>query len=276
MSKGNPEAKPQTRFRQRLHEIIFESDTFAGRAFDMALIAAILASVLLVMLESVPEYRTEFGDVLYAGEWFFTVLFTVEMALRLLAVRNPFKYLFSFFGIVDVLAVIPTYLSLLIPGTQSLLVIRIFRILRIFRIFKLSNYLGQAQVLFDALRTSRPKIIVFLVAVFGVVITAGTVMYLVEGEANGFTSIPKGIYWAIVTMTTVGFGDLTPKTSLGQFLASGLMIVGYGILAVPTGIVTSELVKKSQSEVSGQACPNCGHPSHDIDALYCKRCGFKL
>lgn len=271
-----PEERPSSKFQLRLHEIIFESDTREGRVFDIALIWAILLSVTLVMLESVSEIRLQYGDLIYIGEWFFTVVFTVELVLRLVAVKRPLRYLFSFFGLVDLIAVIPTYLSLLIPGTQSLLVIRIFRLLRIFRIFKLATHLGEAEVLKTALRSSRPKITVFLVAVGATVITAGTSMYLIEGEKNGFSSIPKAIYWAIVTMTTVGFGDITPKTPIGQFLASCLMIAGYGIIAVPTGIVTTELARYSRTRVSGQSCPACGQGGHDFDAKFCKHCGFKL
>lgn len=273
-----PADKPHSKFRLRLHEIIFETDTKAGRAFDVALIWSIGLSVLLVMLESVPSIRAEWGHELYAGEWFFTILFTIEFLVRLYAVQRPLKYTFSFYGMVDLLAIIPTYLSLFLPGAQSLLVVRTFRLLRIFRILKLSAHLGQAQILADALRASRPKITVFLVAVGGVVVTMGAIMYLIEGEANGFTSIPTSIYWAIVTMTTVGFGDITPKTPLGQFLASALMIVGYGVIAIPTGIITTELARSNSLNlgVSGQACPNCGYVGHDIDALHCKRCGAKL
>lgn len=269
--------KPASGFRLRLHEIIFESDTPEGKAFDVALIWAILLSLALVMLESMHEVRADYGPLLMMGEWFFTFLFTLELVLRMIAVRNPAKYLFSFFGLVDLLAIVPTYLSLLIPGAHALLVVRAFRLLRVFRIFKLSNYLGEAQVLYDALRASRPKITVFLVAVSATVITMGALMHLVEGEENGFGSIPRGIYWAIVTMTTVGFGDITPQTPFGQFLASCLMIFGYGIIAIPTGIVTSELTRvKPFAQVSGQACPSCGKQGHDIDARFCKHCGSTL
>ncbi len=186
------------------------------------------------------------------------------------------KYLFSFFGMVDVLAIIPTYLSLFIPGAQSLIAIRTFRLLRIFRILKLSIYLEESKVLYEALRASRHKIIVFLLAVLSIVITMGALMYVVEGEENGFTSIPHSMYWAVVTMTTVGYGDIAPQTNLGRLLASGLMILGYGIIAVPTGIVTQEFVRQHRSKVSSQSCPTCGFPSHDSDASFCKKCGSKL
>lgn len=277
MSRPDPVQKPAAGIRLRLHEIIFESDTPAGKAFDVSLIWAISISVGLVMLESMREMRQAYGSWLIIGEWLFTILFTVELFLRLIAVRNPLKYLFSFFGLVDLLAIIPTYLSLLFPGSQGLLVVRAFRLLRVFRIYKLSNYLGEAQVLQNALKASRHKITVFLVAVFATVISMGAVMHLVEGEENGFTSIPRGIYWAVVTMTTVGFGDITPKTALGQFLASCLMIFGYGIIAIPTGIVTSELTRVTPShKISGQACPNCSQQGHEIDAEFCKFCGSRL
>lgn len=269
--------KPHSHLRLRLHEIIFESDTPAGRRFDVGLLWAILLSVLLVLLESMPELQPKYGDIMYTGEWLFTILFTIELGLRLFAVERPLQYLFSFFGLVDMLAIVPTYLSMFVPGAQSLIVVRTFRLLRIFRILKLSVYLGEAKILQDALRTSRPKVTVFLVAVSATVVTMGALMYLVEGAEHGFTSIPKGIYWAIVTMTTVGFGDITPKTGLGQFLASCLMILGYGIIAVPTGIVTTELARHSHPRgVSGQACPGCGHTGHDSDAQFCKSCGTKL
>jgi voltage-gated potassium channel len=264
------------RWRERLHEIIFESDTFAGKAFDIVLIVMIIGSIGLVMMDSVASLKAEFGKVFYVAEWFFTVIFTVEFILRLIAIHKPVRYVFSFYGIVDFLAILPTYLSFLFPGSQSFLVIRVFRLLRIFRVFKLGVYLGEADVLRDALRQSRHKIIVFLLTVLTIVVVTGTMMYVVEGEEHGYTSIPKAIYWSIVTMTTVGFGDITPKTPLGQFLASCLMIVGYGVLAVPTGIVTTELVKASRMKQTGQACPNCGAQGHDADAIFCKFCGTRI
>lgn len=273
---GSSEEKPKSPFLLRLHEIIFESDTREGKLFDVALIWAILLSVVLVLLESVKEIRADYGDILYAGEWFFTILFSIELILRMASVRRPLRYLFSFYGIVDLLATIPTYISLFLPGAQSLLVVRIFRLMRIFRIFKLATYLGEAEVLTNAIRSSRPKITVFLVAVGSTVVTTGAVMYLIEGEQSGFNNIPKGIYWAIVTMTTVGYGDITPQTPLGQFLASCLMIAGYGIIAVPTGIVTTELSYHSRKKISGQSCPACGQQGHDNDAIFCKHCGAKI
>ena len=268
--------KPAEGWRRRLHEIIFESDTPEGKAFDIVLLWAILISVALVTLDSVAAVRREYGQELFYAEWFFTLLFTVEFLLRLVSVRKPLRYVFSFYGLVDLLAILPTYASMLIPGAQSLLVVRAFRLLRVFRIFKLGNHLEASHALYFALRASRPKITVFLVGVGAAVLTMGALMYLVEGEANGFTSIPTGIYWAIVTMTTVGFGDITPKTPLGQVLASGLMILGYGVIAVPTGIVTSEIVRAGGKQYTTQACPECSREGHDVDASHCKFCGSRL
>ena len=269
---------PRATWRRRLHEVVFESDTPAGKTFDVGLIAVIVLSVLVVMLESVAEYREAYGDQLRAAEWFFTVLFTVEYVLRLVSVARPARYAASFFGMVDVLAVVPTYASLLFPGAQYLLVVRLLRILRIFRVLKLGHYLTEATQLAHALRASRRKITVFVLTVLTLVAVLGSLMYLVEGPENGFTSIPKSVYWAIVTLTTVGYGDISPQTPAGQALASVIMIMGYGIIAVPTGIVTVELSRAGQAErpVSGQSCPACGAEGHDLDAAFCKRCGTRL
>lgn len=265
-----------TGWRHKLHEIIFEADTPAGKAFDLVLIASIVLSVIAVMLESVQSIRDSYGEILYAVEWFFTVLFTLEYMLRLLSVNRPLRYATSFFGIVDFLAIIPTYLSLVLPGSQYLLVIRILRLLRIFRILKLAEYLVEADILRRALRASRRKITVFLLTVLSLVVIIGAIMYVIEGPENGFTSIPISIYWAIVTLTTVGYGDVSPRTPLGQALASLVMLLGYGIIAVPTGIVTVELSRAGRAQVSTQACPACGATGHDDDAVYCKYCGEKL
>lgn len=270
--------RPATRRRARLHEIIFEADTRAGRLFDLALIWLILLSVATVILESVRHVREQYGELLYALEWLFTLLFTVEYVLRLLSVRHPLRYATSFFGVVDLLAIIPTYLSILVPGSQYLLVIRILRLLRVFRLFKLSEYVTEADILRHALRASRRKISVFLSAVMLLVVIIGAFMYVIEGEEHGFTSIPVSIYWAIVTLTTVGYGDLSPRTPFGQMLASIVMIIGYGIIAVPTGIVSVELAHavRVQQEVSRQSCPACGAEGHDPDAICCKYCGATL
>ena len=275
--KSPAEERPSTRRRARLHEVIFESDTPAGRYFDLALIWLILLSVATVILESVREVRELHGKLLYALEWLFTLLFTVEYFLRLLSVRHPLRYARSFFGVIDLLAIIPTYLSVFLPGSQYLLVIRILRLLRVFRLLKLSEYVAEADTLRRALRASSRKISVFISAVVLLVVIIGALMYVIEGETNGFTSIPRSIYWAIVTLTTVGYGDLSPKTSFGQIVASIVMVIGYGIIAVPTGIVSVELAHAVRDRmVSGQSCPACGAEGHDPDAICCKYCGAKL
>jgi voltage-gated potassium channel len=268
---------PSTGRRARLHEIIFEANTRAGRLFDLGLIWLILLSVATVILESVRRVRMQYGDLLYALEWLFTLLFTAEYLLRLLSVRRPLRYATSFFGVVDLLAIIPTYLSIFVPGSQYLLVIRILRLLRVFRLLKLTEYVEEADTLRRALRASSRKISVFISAVLLLVVIIGALMYVIEGEAHGFTSIPVSIYWAIVTLTTVGYGDLSPRTPFGQMLASIVMIIGYGIIAVPTGIVSVELAHAvRQQKMSRQSCPSCGAEGHDPDAHCCKYCGAKL
>lgn len=271
------EQKPTARGRRRLHEIIFESDTRAGRAFDFALLWAVLLSVAIVMIESVPRIRREHAELLRMLEWMFTILFSVEYLLRLVAVARPLRYATSFFGIIDLLAILPTFVSLLVPGAQALLVVRIVRLLRVFRILKLASFLHEADVLRRAMSASRAKITVFLGTVITIVVVMGTIMYLVEHDNPGFDTIPRSIYWAIVTLTTVGFGDITPKTPLGQVLSSVLMIMGFAIIAVPTGIVSVELANASrQTAVSGQSCPSCSAEGHQPDAKYCRRCGHAL
>jgi voltage-gated potassium channel len=262
--------------RARVHEIIFEADTPAGKAFDVALLILIVLSVVAVMLESVASVREQFGLWLRAVEWFVTFLFTVEYVLRLYCVGKPWRYARSFFGIVDLLAILPTYLSVIIPGAQSLLVIRALRLLRVFRVLKLAHFVGEASELTAALRASARKIVVFLGAVLAIVVIVGSMMYLIEGEPNGFTSIPTSIYWAIVTMTTVGYGDIAPQTAIGKILASAIMILGYGIIAVPTGIVSVELAGVVTRKITTQACPDCGIGGHDHDAVHCKYCGARL
>ena len=271
------EARPPAGgFRGRLHEVIFEADTRAGRAFDVVLIGLILLSALAVMLESIRGVRERYGAELYAAEWGFTILFTLEYVLRLASVRRPLRYAASFFGVVDLLAIVPTYLSLLVPGSHYLLVVRILRLLRIFRVLKLAEHLTEADVLMRALRASRRKISVFILTVLTMVVVIGTLLYVIEGEENGFTSIPVGIYWAVVTLTTVGYGDISPKTPVGQTLAAVVMIIGYGIIAVPTGIVTVEIAQAARKPVSTQSCPDCASQGHDADAVYCKYCSAKL
>ena len=266
----------RSQWRLRLHEVIFEADTAAGKWFDVLLILAILISVVMVMLDSVATIRNIYGSILLAGEWFFTILFTIEYILRLFSVGRPLAYATSFFGVVDLLAILPTYLSIIIPGAQYLLVIRILRVLRIFRIFKLVQYLGEARLLTQALRASRRKITVFLFVVLTLVTIFGSLIYLIEDPKDGFTSIPKSIYWSIVTLTTVGYGDIFPKTNLGQLLSAVIMIIGYGIIAVPTGIVTVEFAQAYKRKVSTQACPECSAEGHDTDARFCKYCGSRL
>lgn len=269
-------ARTESGWRKTFFEVIFESDTPAGKAFDVALIWAIVISVAAVLLESVESVRADFGISLYIIEWFFTLLFTVEYIFRLTCVGRPLRYARSFFGIVDLMAIVPTYLSILIPGSQYLLVIRILRLLRVFRIFKLTGYISEGNVIMTALLASRKKISVFLLAVFSLMVIIGTLMYVIEGPENGFVNIPTSIYWAIVTMTTVGYGDLSPQTPLGQMLAALVMIIGYGIIAVPTGIVTVEFSHAANRRVEQTSCPECGAGGHDLDAAHCKHCGTKL
>ncbi|MGD8698501.1 MAG: ion transporter [Gemmatimonadales bacterium] len=263
-------------WRKRLREIIFEAETPGGKAFDMALLLAILLSVTAVLLESVAGIRARYGAELRAVEWFFTILFTVEYVLRLACVGKPMRYALSFFGVVDFLAIVPTYLSVLLPGAQSLIVIRALRLLRVFRVMKLVHFVGEARMLRAALHASRRKIVVFLGTVLTLVLIIGALMYLIEGERHGFTNIPQSIYWTIVTMTTVGYGDIAPATVLGRVLASVVMILGYGIIAVPTGIVTVEMASARKQPLSTRACGECMAEGHDSDAVHCKYCGARL
>ena len=266
-----------TGWRLTLHEIIYEADTPAGKLFDITLIVCIITSIVAVMLESVESIAQTYGPLLRAMEWFFTLLFTAEYVLRLACVLRPSKYALSFFGIVDLIAVLPTYLSILAPDTRFFLVIRILRLLRIFRVLKLARYLSESTVLIHALKASRVKIVVFMYTVLTLVVIIGSTMYVVEGSDHGFTSIPRSVYWSIVTLTTVGYGDISPQTSLGQFLASIVMILGYAIIAVPTGIVTSELTRLNiHDPISTQSCPSCSLEGHDADAKHCKYCGTLL
>ena len=266
-----------SRWRQRLHEVIFEADTAGGKAFDLTLIVCIALSIIVVMLDSIQDLHDRYGSLLYVAEWVFTLLFTAEYVLRLLSVGRPLRYALSFYGIVDFLSIVPTYLSIFVPGTQYLLVIRSLRVLRIFRIFKLSQYVGEARQLTRALHSSRRKIMIFYFTVIHIVVIVGAMMYLIEGRENGFTSIPRSIYWAIVTITTVGYGDIAPQTNVGQAVAAFLMITGYAILAVPTGIVTAEwAMQNRQRIISTQSCPQCSSEGHDADAKFCKHCGADM
>jgi voltage-gated potassium channel len=268
--------EPRTSLRERVHTVIFEADTPAGKAFDIVSMICILASVAAVVLESMEPIRKIYGDWLRTAEWTFTAIFSADYVARLLVVRRPLTYARSFFGVVDLMSVLPSFLSLLVPGAQSLLVIRALRLLRVFRVLKLAHFLDQANVLTVALRSSRPKILVFLGTIMIVTLIMGSAMYVIEGAASGFTNIPRGVYWAIVTLTTVGYGDLYPQTDLGRLLASVVMVMGYAIIAVPTGIVTAELGAAMRKPISTQACPTCVAQGHDIDARHCKYCGSKL
>ena len=267
-------------FRLRLHEIIFEADTPAGKAFDVGLIICIIASVIVVMLDSVPSIQKDYGHILTALEWIFTAVFTVEYVLRVYCIGKPLKYVLSFYGIIDLLAVIPTYLGIFIPGGQAkfLLTVRILRVSRIFRVLKLAACIGEADLLIQALRDSRRKIIVFILSIVSVVVVLGAVMHIVEGPEHGFDSIPHSVYWAIVTMTTVGYGDISPQAPLGRGIASIVMLIGYSIIAIPTGIVTAEAVLKmrTKEDLNTQSCPECSAEGHDADAKHCKHCGAKL
>jgi voltage-gated potassium channel len=269
--------RPRGGLRARLYDIIFESDTPAGRRFDIVLVLTILASILVVVLNSVPSLDQRYGDLLYGVEWAFTLIFTAEYAARLWCVRRPWRYATSFFGIIDLLSVLPTYFSLLVPGSALLLDIRILRLLRVFRIFKLTLYVEEFTRLGEALYASRRKVMVFLSAVVMAILVLGTLMYVIEGPRNGFTSIPVAMYWATVTMTTVGYGDITPHTNIGKLIASFMMLLGWGVLAVPTGIVTAEMTLRGRALALGAiACPACGSKGHESDARFCKDCGAAL
>jgi voltage-gated potassium channel len=270
------EEKPKTAqpLRYRLHEIIYEADTTAGKLFDIALIICILASVVVVMLDSVSSIQLSYGRLFLWIEWFFTLLFTVEYILRLSCIGRPSRYALSFYGVVDLLSILPTYIGLFLAGGKVLLVIRVLRLLRVFRVLKLVKYVGESNYLQRALWASRRKIAVFLLSVLLMMVIFGSVMYIVEGPENGFSSIPRSIYWAVVTMTTVGYGDISPQTSLGQTLASFVMILGYGIIAIPTGIVTTELAFRKN--LTTQVCPECAYEGHDVNARFCKICGAEL
>jgi len=263
-------------WRLRVFRIIFDHDTPSGRLFDVLLIVAILASVAVTMLDSMPRFRERDWGAFFALEWTFTVLFTLEYMSRLLVVREPLRYARSFYGVIDLLAILPTYASLLIPGLQYLLVLRILRILRVFRILKLTRYMSEAGLLMGALARSGHKIFVFLCAILTIVTVFGALMYMVEGPEHGFTSIPTGIYWAIVTVATVGFGDISPDTPVGRFLASVLILIGYGIIAVPTGIYTAEISQGLRLRHDARVCPVCDLRGHEDDAVHCRRCAQDL
>ena len=266
----------RNRLKERLHEIIFEADTPAGKAFDIGLLITIAASVIVVMLESVDPLQRRYREIFLVLEWTFTILFTIEYVFRLYSVYRPMKYATSFFGVVDLLAILPTYLSLIVSGTHYLIVIRALRLLRVFRILKLGHFLKEGDIIIKALLASRAKITVFLTFVMLMVVIIGSIMYFIEGDSNdSFSSIPRGIYWAIVTLTTVGYGDITPTTPVGQFFSAVVMILGYAIIAVPTGIVSAEFISEMREDLGNntQACRYCGREGHADDAVYCKYCG---
>jgi len=263
-------------WRGVLYEVIFKADTPAGKWFDIVLIILIVLSVVTVMLDSVGSIHESYGGFLYGTEWFFTILFSIEYVLRLVCVERRIRYAVSFFGVVDLLAILPTYMSLLFYASRYLQVVRVLRVLRIFRVLKLGHHIKEAELLKQGLYASRHKILVFLFAVLTLVVIIGSVIYVIEGAANGFTSIPRSVYWAVVTLTTVGYGDISPKTEAGQFLAAMVMILGYSIIAVPTGIVTVEISQAYKHRSASRVCGRCGGAGHDRDAAYCKFCGTKL
>jgi voltage-gated potassium channel len=266
-------------WRKKLYRIIFFTDTVWGKAFDIVLLVIIILSIIAVMLESVGEISAQYGNELRIIEWLFTILFTIEYILRIITSPKPFKYIFSFLGIIDFMAITPTFLRIFFTGSQALIVIRSIRLIRIFRIFKLARYLSEASMILKALKHSTPKITVFLVGVISLTIILGTLMYLFEGShQGGFTSIPKSVYWAIVTLTTVGYGDITPQTFMGQVISSIIMILGYGIIAVPTGIVSGEFIQitRSKKDTVKRICTVCGERNHEPDANYCRKCGSEL
>lgn len=264
-------------WRTTLHEVIYEADTPMGKLFDVLLLIFIVLSVFLVALESVPSIDEVYKDWFHWAEWVITILFSIEYLLRIIAVRNPFRYIFSFYGIIDLLSTLPKYIAIIFTGTQSLIALRALRLLRVFRILKLTRYIGESNSLMRALRASKAKILVFMFGVLILCVIFGTIMYLVESDESGFTSIPRSIYWCIVTLTTVGYGDIAPVTNLGQFIAALIMIMGYGIIAVPTGIVTAEFSSSRKTTDSNtQVCPRCLEDNHKDQANFCHQCGSLL
>jgi len=264
------------KFRSKLHEIIYEADTPIGKLFDIILLILIILSIAAVMLESMDSVRILYGRELEIIEWIITIFFTFEYIGRFFSLKKPLKYIFSFYGIIDLLATLPAYIDLIFPGLHFLVLIRAVRLLRVFRILKLVHFVGASNQLLTALKKSRLKIAVFLFNVIVLCIILGTLMYMIEGPESGFTSIPTSIYWTIVTLTTVGFGDITPVTAFGQFVSMIIMILGYGIIAVPTGLVTAEFMSREKVHENTQSCPNCATEKHRDDAIYCYHCGHTL
>ena len=279
VAEAPPEANKAADWRFRWHEIIFEADTPKGKAFDIGLLVTIVASILIVMLQSVSTINQEYGNILNIADWVITIGCSIEYALRIACVRRPWRYIFSFWGIVDLLSVLPSYVALVIPGSHYLSVVRVLRLIRIFRIFKLNSYIQESRVLLEALKAARPKIVVFLLVVMSLILVMGTTVYVIENfadDSSEFTSIPKAIYWAIVTITTVGYGDIAPQTVLGQTIAAIAMILGYAIIIVPSGIFSVEIIAASKAQTNTQVCLTCSKEGHDDDASYCKYCGSKL
>jgi voltage-gated potassium channel len=270
--------RPAGGWRRRMHEVIWESETPQGRAFDKLIVVAIVVSVIVVVCDSVQPWNRRFRTAFDIAEWFFTILFTLEYLARIASVERPLRYMRSFFGIIDLLAVLPTYLALFAPELHALIDVRILRLLRVFRIFRLTNFITEYQMLGEALWASRRKILVFLSGVLMIVLVLGTLLYVVEGPEHGFTNIPTAVYWAITTITTVGFGDITPKTDVGRFIASVMMLIGWGTLAVPTGIVTAEMTLRGQARpiANPRSCRSCGATGYGPEANFCQRCGEKL
>jgi len=267
----------ESSLRTRLFQIIFESDTPLAKAFDIALLTLILLSVTTVFLDSVPDLHQRFGEVFYFVEWGFTLIFTVELIVRLYCLDRPLRYLHSFYGILDLLAILPTWLALFIPGAQSLLVVRVLRVLRVFRVLRMMEFVGEGRLLVEALQRSQRKIFLFLTTVLLIVTIFGALIYMIEPPEAGFTSMPRAMYWGVVTLTTVGYGDIVPITPLGQFISAFMMILGYSIIAVPTGVFSAEVIRSIQRErYSEEACPGCGHEGHERDAKYCRFCGTWL
>lgn len=272
MAKG----KDQSEWKKKMYDIIFKSDTFHGKLFDEVLLVVILISVGVVMLESIPEVRLTHGTTLFTAEWVFTILFLAEYILRIVCSPKPQKYIFSFFGVVDLLAILPTFIAIAVPAVQPLIVIRALRLLRIYRILKLYHFIQEGNVLLIALRNSFRKIFIFMVFILILVLLLGSIMYVVEGSENGFNSIPLSIYWAVITLTTVGYGDIVPITDLGKFIATFIMLLGYSIIAIPTGIVSAEITKRRGNKIQTRICPNCEESEHQRDAHFCKNCGCEL
>nr|WP_236645331.1 ion transporter [Aidingimonas lacisalsi] len=273
-----PHLKPAGEgLRTRVFQVIFESDTPMAKGFDIVLMVLILASVAVVMLDSVPVWHAAYGPVFYWAEWGFTIVFTIELAVRVYCLERPWLYLKSFYGIVDILAILPTWLLLVVPGAQSLVMVRILRVLRIFRVLRLMQFVGEGRLLVEALKRSSHQILLFLFTVFMLVTIFGSLVYLIEPDDAGFTSIPRAVYWGIVTLTTVGYGDITPVTPLGQFISMAVMLLGYSIIAVPTGVFSAEVIRSIRADrYSDEACPGCGYDRHEHKARYCLRCGTWL